>query len=156
MKKQWTEFSQAVWQTCLLSVQKLFGFSPVLHLRTCWWNVTPLWNGCIQKSKNIVEKNMDWNFRYRTSAIISCVYFFISCLFTFLSAVCLLFHQLLVYFFISCLFTFSIKGSGHEMGCLWWNDQQTHDHLFVYFTSAVCLLFYQLFVYLLHQLFVYF
>ena len=66
-------------------------------------------------------------------AIITCVYFFVNCLFTFLSAVCLLFiscsftflsavcllfYQLFVYFFISCLFTSSIKGSGHEMWCL--------------------------------------
>ena len=55
--------------------------------------------------------------------------------------VCLLFISCLFTFFISCLFTFSIKGSGHDMGCSWWNDQWTHDHLFVYFTSAFCLPF---------------
>ena len=47
---------------------------------------------------------------------------YISCLFTFLSAFCLPFPSAV------CL----LLGSGHEMGCSWWNDQRTHDHRSLY------------------------
>ena len=92
------------------------------------------------------------------------VYFSINCLFTFLSVVCLLFqskvvdmrrgvcdemtnknmttclfilYQLFVYFLSAFCLPFSsavclLLGSGHEMGCSWWNDQRTHDHRSLY------------------------
>ena len=87
------------------------------------------------------------------------VYFSINCLFTFLSAVCLLLqsrvvdmrcgvcdemttclfisYQLFVYFLSAFCLPFSsavclLLGSGHEMGCSWWNDQRTHDHRSLY------------------------
>ena len=106
-------------------------------------------------------------FIYFLRKILAPLTFFISCLFTFLSAECLFFRQLIVYIFVSWLFTF--------VSCLftiwffapkpcffvsllpkWCLQAWNVSWLFTF--SAVCLHF-QLFVYLFvswNQLFVYF